>query len=403
MPIMPIYIFFLAFWAFVLMPSFCAATDDTLESIRSRIAAISEMSSRSISGHFIVTGTNRLENVALASWCEEVTDRVESVTGFSLPFNNRTVHLNVSAENAALPEVLYVQVVRRGNQWFHLVYLEDYDVAYSSEGLQRLCASLLAAYVGVSLNATEPAFPPWLVKGVEQNLWPKVRAENIEKVLALWRSGGLISFWDILGDGSPVPPDRLDDPQRLAAYGVFVHWLTDLPTRQKRFQALFKQLSAGQPLTMEKLTLLVSEGGELRADEAWERWLIQQEHVVYALGMVSTRLIDQLRSELLIYPGVCGIPLSVELPKGSLLAQLVPLRKEDWIASFVRQKRSRLDLLAAGRSESFRSIIVRLGQFLSNLEKGASGAVLLRRLEAVNAALTQLSEKVEAAGGILTE
>ena len=130
---------------------------------------------------------------------------------------------------------------------------------------------------------------------------------------------------------------------------------------------------------------------------------MKQEHVVYALGSVSTRAVAQLRSELLIYPGVCGIPLDVALPRGSTVIGLIAYRKHDWIQSYVRQKRSRLALLASGRANAFQSNVAQFGDFLLALEGAAPDTILVRKLNAANAALARLTKKVEAAGGILAD
>ncbi|MBT3193606.1 MAG: hypothetical protein HN341_13740 [Verrucomicrobia bacterium] len=389
----------------LVVPAFCAATDDSLESIQSRIAALSAKRASSTTGRFSVNGTNRLENASLMGWCEDIADRVESITGVPLPFEKRAVRLVVQAGVTAAPGGVAVRHGLQAGRCLHRVSLRDYDAAYALRGRQALCRVMLSSYVDKSLSAVL-ALPPWLWKGVEQNLLPSARNENIEHVLSAWRAGELASIWEIVGDGEGEDPRQLaiEGQDRLSAYGVFVRWLSALPGRKKRFQVLFERLVSGVPVTVESLqSLVVPVDAPTRADEAWDLWLLRQRHVVRTLGSVSTRTIDELRSELLIYPGACGIPLDVELPRRAALARLLPFRRSDWVSAFIRSKRRRLDLLAAGRAEAFQSIVAELGEILSALESDASDIVLLQRLDTAEAALDYLAARVRAAGGALVD
>ena len=402
---MRVFVLVFVLWCCVLLPSLSAAGEPSLESIQSRISALSERRVRSTSGRFLVIGTNRLESVALAAWGEDIAERIESITGLPIPRKDRMIHVVVAPGSIDVPGGVAVRHHQRGKQFVHSVHLSAYALAYETRGRQALCLAILAGYVD-AVPAAVLSLPPWLWKGIERNLSSRERAQSVELVLALWRSGKLLPIRDIVGDADfAARPVGVDDPQRLAAYGAFVHWLKDLPQHRDRFKAVFDHVISGTPITVARLAPLVSlVGHPARAgDEAWDRWLMKQEHVVYAPGSVSTRVVDQLRSELLIYPGVCGIPLDVALPRGSTVIGLIAYRKHDWIQSYVRQKRSRLDLLASGRSDAFQSNVAQFGAFLSALESAAPDTLLVGQLNAANAALARLAKNVEAAGGILAD
>jgi len=214
-----------------------------------------------------------------------------------------------------------------------------------------------------------------------------------------------MSVWQIIGSGvRDARTEAIEGRERLIAYGLFVHWLTVLPAKRERFGKLFAQVMAGRPITGEWLgTLIPNVGDAVGLDEAWDRWLMSQKHVVFTLGTVSTRTIEQLRAELLLYSGACGIPLGVEMSRGAELAELIRLRQQDWISQFVREKRSRLDLLGVGRAKAFQLLVVQLGDFLSGLESDMPDTLLLERLSTIRAAIEDLAEQVLAAGGILVE
>jgi len=159
--------------------------DDSTEAIRARLAAMSAQTASSASGHFVVTGTNRLENVALGGWCAAMADRIKTITGLPVPFENRTVLLIVRDARVDVPGGAMVRHTRQGAASIHRVYLRDYAAAYGQRGRQAVCHAILAGYVDASPDAIL-ALPPWLWKGIEQNLSPDLSAENMEQALTLW-------------------------------------------------------------------------------------------------------------------------------------------------------------------------------------------------------------------------
>ena len=185
-------------------PTLCADEPLSIDEIQSRIAAIAERSSSSASGNFIVTGANRLENVGLVGWCEDIQERIETITGLPVPFKQRTVRLIVQAGGVAAPGGVVVRHTQQGGELIHRVHLRDSAAAYDRRGRQAICLAIMAGYVGPSISAILE-LPPWLWKGMEQNLSPDIRAANMEQALARWRTGELDSVWQIVGPGGPDP------------------------------------------------------------------------------------------------------------------------------------------------------------------------------------------------------
>jgi hypothetical protein len=385
-------------------PAWCAAESLSIDEMQSRMAAISKLTSSSASGHFVVIGTNRLENVGLVGWCEDLQARIETITGLPVPFKQRTVRLIVHTDGVDAPHGVVARHARQSGELIHRIHLRSAAAAYERRGRQAICHAIMAGYVGPSLSSILE-LPPWLWKGMEQNLSPDIRARNMEQALARWRAGELDSTWQIIGPDGPDPRQKaLEGQERLAAYGVFVHWLAALPDRRTRFKALFAKVAGGNPITVAVLESLIPETSEaVGLDEAWDRWLLRQEYVVYAVGAVSTRIMDQLRAELLLHPGACCIPLDASLPRAAVMADLVPRRKAAWIAPFVREKRARLDLLAVGRSEALKKLVSQFGEFLSGLESDVPDTLLLEVLNAANLEMRILADQVEAAGGLLCD
>lgn len=368
--------------------------------IEARIAELSALSVRSGSGNFIVVGTNRVESFALGSWCDNAVKQIESITGLSVPFNNHRINLIVGDYDQNIPGGAVVRYSASGRGLISRVYLESYDVAYERRGRQATCCAILAGYTGGSPDRLF-SLPPWLWKGIEQNILFDVRSRNMEQVLSDWRSGTLRSARDIVGGvdrskDASGNTEVVESQKDLAEYSVFVRWLSSRSNKKEIFRTLF---SSANYITVSGLqSLVVDDDSEMTLDEAWDRWLLRQSRVVRSFASVSTRVIDQLRSELLLYPGTYGIPLAGEIPQGSSFVKLITFRNADWIPQYVNRKRSRLNSIAAGHKGGFVQVVGLFDEFLSDLEKDVPDILLLKQLRDANAALTRLAEKVE--GGV---
>lgn len=376
----------------------------SLDEIQSRINSISELSASSGAGHFIVVGSNRLENVTLIGWCEDARDRIAAVTGLPVPFKQRTIRIIVREDCTDAPGGAAVRHARQGDALVHRIYLRNYDAAYGRRGRQALCHAILAGYVAPSVDAAL-ALPPWLWKGIEQNVLFGIRAANMELALERWREGTLDTVWQIIGTGvGDARRNAIESDDQLVAYGAFVHWLASLPNRRKRFQTLFDKVASGQPISVATLTALVPSVKEgMGIDDVWDRWLMQQEHVVHLPGTVSTRIMDQLRAELFLYAGAGGVPLDASLPRGATFTDFIPRRQADWVPAAIRNKRSRLELLAVGRASAFLELIRQFDEFLSGLESDAPDTLLLDQLAAAYVSMGILVDQVEGSGGLLRD
>jgi hypothetical protein len=390
------------FASFATGESSTPSADDSSSVIRARIAALSQRTARNTAGHFVIIGSNRVANVVLVGLCEDMEERISMLTGIRVPFENRMIRLHVDAGRVSDAGGARVQHSHMGETSVHDVYLANYDAAYSRRGRQALCHAMLAGYINAS-STSILNMPPWLWKGIERNLVPDESANHMEDGLKLWSSGGLATVWDILDDTDAAERNMsVEDENRLVSYSVFVRWLSSLPGKPARFRQIFETVAAGKVLSIHRMESLIADGGaRLSLDESWDRWLVRQRRVVFTLGMVSTRIIGQLRSELLLYRGACGIPLGAELRSGASMVDLLALRREEWMSEFIKDKRSRLDLLAAGRTAEFQRVVLQFGEFLSNLESDVADTVLLGRLRAAYAALNDLAEQVRSAGGAI--
>ena len=370
----------------------------TTAEIEARIAALSRQTMKSADGNFIVVGTNRVESFALSKWCDNAVKRVGTITGIKPPFNKRQISIVVNENGHSDPKRAYVRYFSGGGQFVARVFLGSYDAAYDVRGRQAITCAILALYVKDSGRGMLD-MPRWLWAGIEQNLLFDVRSRNLEKVLSLWRSAKLPPLIPLLADDSEK---AVRDPERLAIYSTFIHFITTRPERREIFRCIFAQ--DGKKLTPQKLKdLICGPAVSYDLEEAWERWLLQQSQVVHTSTILSTRSIDQLRAELMLYPGASGIPLDVEIPHGSTFRILLKYRNAEWLPGFVSKKCGRLNMIAAGHTGDLVKVIKQFNEFLSGLETRASDRVLSQRLEGGYRSLKALAEKVEEAGGMIYE
>jgi len=380
-----------------------AAGEISVAEIEARIAALDKLSTKSASGHFIVIGTNRVENFALARWCDDASKQMKSIVGMAVPFNKRRITIIVGNKKSIGSGDAYVRYAANGGISIGRVYLKNYDVAYERRGRQATCCAIIAAY-SRSAAETMPVMPDWLWKGIEQNLLFDVRSRNMEIVLSDWRTGKLPPFNSIITADSSAgntTDKSAGMGKKLAVYSVFVRFLASQPQKKKIFGTLFN-LKTRIGLDELKLMIIGSDAG-ITLDEKWERWLMKQSKVVRSAVLVSTRVIEQIQSEMLLYPGACGIPLASELPRAAPLETMVRYRKAEWLPQFVNSKRGRLNLIAAGHKGEVAQVTAMFDEYLAGLESDKSDMVLLKQIGAAYAALNTLAEKVKKAGGIVYE
>lgn len=379
------------------------ATNTSFAALRARMHALSRNTARNGAGTIFVSGTNRLDNLALLGWCEDLSERVATLTRIPVAMERHFITVTVREDAVCVSGGAAVRHGRAGGRFVHRVYLRDYDTALTRFGRQAMCHAIVATYVNTSSEAMLK-MPDWIWKGIEQNTFRRVRADNMERVLLRWGQGTLYSARQILAGAVESDVFAYDDADRRAIYGVFVRWLSSLPDRADCFRALFSKISARQAITPDGVAAYVPMvSAVIGLDDAWDHWLIAQRDVVHALGTVSTRHLNALRSELLISRGACGIPVDVALAPGARFAALVPLRRRAWIPGFVREKQRRLELLAAGRAPAFQRVMQCFREVLLAIEGSASDDVLYAQLAAAQAALDALATRVQTAGGVLHE
>ncbi len=382
-----------------------AAEPRTRAELTERIHDLSGRVARSPTANVTVVGPNRVENLKLIRWIAVFAQRTAQVTGLAFEPAFRELQVTVAEPTAGLPPVTLEQGQIAG-QMRQRIQLAGYPAAYADEGRLTLVRAVLAVYLAGG-RTTPSAFdaPDWLVGGLERNLDADDRSAATEAVLTAWESGRLGPVGSLI-TGCPalpgVPTDGRDAIVR-AWQGALVFWLSMPQGKAERFQRLFDRLAAQQPVTTAWLFGELPSGNASDLDEAWDRWLLRQRGVVRQIGAVSTRVLDQLRAELLLYPGGCGIPLSIDAVTPLRVTDVIALRDEAWVEGFARLKAVRLEMLAAGRAQAFQDVVQAYCRILRGLLDGESETQLRRRAVTAESAFALLWDQVKQAGGLLEE
>ncbi len=360
---------------------------------REMAARLSDLTSASImkssSGRFMLIGTNRVELLMMGRWLEEIVTRVNRITGVTLSQADRDFRVIVSGKGTLSASQALID-----GRLSQRLRVPDSATAYSVEGHQAVCRLLLSGYTS-RVPSAPLNIPPWLSVGVEQNLSPRVRRQNMMHILNAWSSGAMPTLRQLLfGSKNPDP----------AGSGVFVQWLTSTRNRSELFKAIFLQLEKRGAVSLDWLSARLPSGAGLDSlDARFDRWLASRSTQVHEPGTVTSLLLRRLDSELLLSPGECGIPLSAGRTGAVRLVHLVGLGDESWIPGCVQTKRNRLTWMSVGTGKSFRKVTQAYIGFLDGVTQGAKETELQALFAAAEEMRIELVGRVEECGGVLRE
>ncbi len=351
---------------------------------------------RTPSRRFVVLGPNTLDNLAAGRWAETVSDRVEAVVGGAIPFNRREIRIVIRSETNATTGTVAVaecapraltQGLESGRLVQRMVISRIECLAEESIHL-AFCRLLLEGFFPSSRFNPDPAqVPRWLTVGLVRNLWRTQRGEDAFTMVELWRQGRVPTLADWLGRDAGEWDVATDGPMS----ALLLAWLVEPPAGYARVGRLLDHLDNGVFIGSDLLAIEVLGRGADPSDleVAWDGWIMRQQRKVFRPGTTPPDVLKQLAAELLLYPGVFGIPLASDIERGAGFAALIERRKADWMAAFCRIKLASLQALVAGRGAAVQQIVERYGAFLDAVERGKRPGRLRALLDEAEAALRE--------------
>lgn len=378
------------------------------EEISRRLKALTSARLRSASGHFLIIGTNKVESMVLARWAEDVAARLGKVVGAPAPFRSRDIHLVVrSGKTPAAGKILVGEGIS-GGRLLQRVVLWNHTKIDVEEARRELCRLLLGGYLGATIRKSagfrkgdagvRHSVPLWLAEGMAQYIDPNLRGPNMVDVIGRWEKGKLASVADFLAADGKVRMSAVGDEAELdtSMSAVLVNWLHTRPGRKERFRKIIERLDAGEKIDVRWLAgnmAKTESAGQL--EEAWDYWLHGRRRVVYTPGTATSEAIGMFKAGLLLYPGNCGIPLTVDFGGAAGFRDLVARRDEEWVPGFCRTKIRTIRLSVAGRGEEFGVVAGLFCEFLETLGEKKSEEKLNALLDKAERALAEFEEKIK--------
>lgn len=364
------------------------------------------------------SGRSPDEKSDLLKWSEEIIQRLERITGRPVVFEHRAIYIisRHDATNKAGPELFHA--VQQDTLMQQLT-LYDYPETDQAAARHALCTLLLDGYQLETMaiqadgkpdwrRASQhgpPQIPAWLSIGVARNLFPVLKAENNAQSARLWQEGRIPSLRRLLAQyAAPAAsfaadPGGTDSQSRNVACGLLIALITAQPNRADIFNHLLAELAAGRPITPATLAARFPKcatGADM--EDAWDRWLFRQRYIIHQPGRFLPENIAQLRAELLLYPGVSGIPLATNASQVLTFGYLVEQREAPWAPALAEQKINALRRLTAGRGAELGAVADAYCRFLSALKKQAGKRKLKKLLQDAEGKLNALDRKAVATG-----
>lgn len=353
------------------------------------------------SGRVVVIGRTPIENLQVSQWAEDVIARVGGMTGLPCPYERgRPLTLELHPGEGSIPPS--EASVTMEDPGVRMVF-NDLGRLPFDRARDALCGCVLSAVLltrapAGAAAASSPEMPGWIVCGISRSLFAPVRAEDGQAVLEAWEAGRLDTLAAFIermaASGAAAPADRLDR----ARCGFVVAWLAAGGGRAEAFRRLLETPPSGA-VTAAALTLLPGETyTPVSLEQVWDLRVLRESHVVSRPGRTSAESVRRFRAALLIYPGLCGMPMSSEPYRTVEWPALIEMRSEAWIPAFCVRKGNGLRVAASGRGDAMTRAADAYCAVLAGLRSGGSERRLRRLLDEALEASSELPGAQPASG-----
>lgn len=348
---------------------------------------------------YTVSGTNPVAMAEVLQWMDAATAAVEGHVGIPVPFPEQALLVRVTAPSSNSPSWAIAENYAGGACGQALGLSESSNVLADAE--EPLCYLLLARYAAATKGglaqvkegreSRQAAVPRWLSAGMAGNLRPRERAANSEDVHARWSRGLLPSFGVMLEqDGGTARCDT-------AYCGMAVAWLIARPDRQEVFSRMFARIAQNQSSGTNIFGgVFTNMPSFAEIDRSWDQWMLRQRRLVFDPGLLTPGMIDRFESELRMYPGSRGVPVSSNLTGFLRPADLVAVRNERWVPLLCADQVSRVRLAAVGRGRDLQDVAEAYARFFDAVGKRRRLSTIEDLLDKAETALADLRKRMDA-------
>ena len=214
--------------------------------------------------------------------------------------------------------------------------------------------------------------PAWLLAGVARQIGAGHRVEDLDDVHAQWQRGRLPPLAELLSD---EPPAALQYP---ALQAVLAVWLLD--HSGEPVVALLRRLADGTPWSPALVAETVHKQGNIAGlSEDWDAWQANAMREIRQVGVTTPGMVRAFRSQLLVYPGDCGLPVA-DAWRGCSFAECLAWPATPEVKSALRNKAVEICAFAAGRDGALQRVAGTYAAFLEALATGEDPDQLRRML-----------------------
>ena len=328
---------------------------------------------RSPSGRFVGYGTNTVQVSDLVRWADDTAERLDRLLGVMPPQGRPPIRMVLTVDPGSTSGWVRVASVSPA---LHFV-VANYETVDVHAARRALVDGLLAEFStwGTAQKTAALAAPAWLVTGMMRNMDPALRESDYEATFAVWREGRVPPLAECLAGL------QSDTATNAAMTGVLVQWMLSLKGKDSCIREVMSRASGGAAPRADWFYTFTGCRIPADLDAAWERWLMGRQWVIGETGRRPEWLVEQIRSERLIYPADSGIPNGKPGDPPLTLKDLIRERKAKWAREAASSRAVRLRLLAAGRANEVSDVLNAYSRFLEAVNDGRSEARLKSLLD----------------------
>ncbi len=334
-----------------------------------------------------VTGGSYREARDVARQAEDVLHRLEALGGRPLATPSKPLVRVCLPESSWGSASVEACPATNGLPWRIVVQgpWEAADADFNAQ-LARLVLSLWTGSSGAPLSRAD-----WLAVGLAENLFPTVKAQNREWVMALAEEGrlptlGTILTWNRIPDGPMMEK---------AACGQAVGWMLSLPGQRDVLGALLDQLKRGDRVTAGWLLPRLAGDTPEDPELLWRAAAAKRDVIAGGIRPLSPVLFRQFYAALQTPAAALGLDGGSELTALSPY-QLLAVRGSPEARQAARLRAEDVKKLAVGSAPELTAVALRYAHFFQGVAGHMPAFWLRRRLRQADRALRELEDAVSA-------
>jgi len=295
--------------------------------------------------NFIVTGMSGRDALSIAVWAEKTKEQFESLVGERIP-SRRMYPVIISAEVDTDARRGWSrgiqQITGEGNLRQELILMNPAMID-QEDVLEHLCGLFLDRWIADRMKKQKessiPEMPDWLAVGLAQQLYPGLRARNLQEILAMISAGKPAPSAAAILEWMRFPPGRW--PEKALA-GLLVEWMRERIPVEQVIDSLADAYAAGLAMDPAAVTAMCGYADPRDFNMAFDVWLARQKTRVIPGAFASdTHEVE----EILALPAARLGIIWPEADSRKLTPEMLVMRRDEaWVQALARTMQIKLGL-----------------------------------------------------------